>query len=184
LYDKLMIKTKPADDIKTRQALTEYVDKVKKVPRIRSFFWLLRCSDALNKFAEMEVGQKGDNRIGLAVLQILLKNPDGISQQAIAKQTGRTKQAIVVAIDNLEKKGRVIRSSNSNDRRVNTIRITKQGVDHLSEVFPHTAVMCDTALSSLSDEEITQLLTIIKKLTKDLWQKIGDQSAENEKRSQ
>lgn len=124
---------------------------------------------------------KGDSRTGLAVLQILLKYPDGIPQQGIAKQTGRTKQLIVMAIDKLEKKGYVLRSSNSNDRRVNIIRITQEGIDHLNEVFPHTIAMCDEALSSLSDAEIEQFLPLAIKLTKNLWHKIEGPSSKNSK---
>ena len=161
-----------SEDVATRRVLDLYIDNVRRFPKVRSFFWLLRCADALDKYAGMEVGKNGDNRIGIAVLQILLKFPGGISQQAIAKQTGRTKQAIVAAIDNLEKKGRAVRSSATGDRRVNSIRITKEGIDHLSEVFPHTVEMCDEALSNLSDAEIEQLLSIIMKLTKSIWQKI------------
>jgi DNA-binding MarR family transcriptional regulator len=179
LYYELMHKVENIKDLNTSQVLTQYVDKVRRAPSVRSFFWLLRCADALNKYAEMEVGQNGDNRIGIAVLQIVLKHPDGVSQQEIARQTGRTKQAIVVAIDNLEKKGRVIRCSNSIDRRINSIRITKEGVNHLSEVFPHTMAMCDEALSSLNAMEVEQLLSLVKKLTKDMWQKIESQSPEN-----
>lgn len=159
------------DDNIRYQATAQYVENARRLPRVRSFFWLLRCADALNKYAGMEVGRKGDSRTGLAVLQILLKYPDGISQQDIAKQTGRTKQLIVMAIDKLEQKGYVLRSSNSTDRRVNFIRITREGVEHLNEVFPHTVAMCDKALSSLSDAEIEQLLPLTLKLTKSLWQK-------------
>jgi DNA-binding MarR family transcriptional regulator len=120
----------------------------------------------------MEVGEKGDNRTVIAVLQLLLEYPKGVSQQAIAKHTGRTKQAITVAIDKLEKKGHVIRASDNNDRRVNVIRLTLNGVDHLREVFPHTVTMSNEALASLNDTEVDQLLSIVKKLTKNMWQKI------------
>lgn len=168
------------EDIKTRKALVDYVDKVRRIPRVRSFFWLLRCTDALNKYASMEVGKKGSNRTGIAVLQLLLKYPNGVSQQAIAKQTGRTKQAITVAIDNLEKKGHVIRASDNNDRRVNVVRLTLDGVDYLREVFPHTVAMSNEALASLNDTEVDRLLSIVKKLTKNMWQKIESQSSKNE----
>lgn len=162
-----------AKDFKRQQqTVAQYVDEAKRFPRIRSFFWLLRCSDALDKYAGMKVGQKGDNRTGLAVLQILLKYPDGIPQQTIAKQTGRTKQAIVVAIDILARRGYVIRCSNKNDRRINSIKITQKGLDHLSEVFPHTVEMSNQALSSLSDSEVDKLLPIVIKLTKNLWEKM------------
>jgi DNA-binding MarR family transcriptional regulator len=150
------------------QAVAQYVDNARRFPRIRLFFWLLRCNDAVDKFANAEVSKKGDNRTGLTVLQILLEHPDGISQQSIAEQTGRTKQAIVVAIDKLVKKGHVIRCSDDNDRRINSIRITKEGLDHLAEVFPHTINMCNNALSSLSDSEIDELLPLVVKLTNSL----------------
>jgi DNA-binding MarR family transcriptional regulator len=166
-------------DIKVRQELAIYIEKVRKYPRVRSLFWLLRCADGVDKYAGMEVGQHGDSRIGIAVLQILLKNPDGVSQQTIARQTGRTKQTINVAIDNLEKKGYVTRFLDHNDRRTNSVRITKEGIDHLSEVFPHTVEWCDVALSTLDDSEIEQLLSIVIKVSKKVWQEIDNRSIKN-----
>jgi MarR family transcriptional regulator, 2-MHQ and catechol-resistance regulon repressor len=157
---------------------TEYIDNARRIPRVRSFFWLLRCADTLDKYASMEIGKKGDSRTGLAVLQILLKYPEGVSQQSIAKQIGRTKQLIVNAIDKLERKGYLMRSSLSTDRRVNYIYITEVGVEHINKVFVHTVAMCDKALSSLSDEEIEKLLPLIKQLTKGLWQRMKIQPPE------
>jgi DNA-binding MarR family transcriptional regulator len=153
------------------QETLQYAENTRRLPRVRSFFWLLRCADALNKYASIEVSSKGDSRTGLAVLQILLKYPDGISQQNIAKQTLRTKQLIVMTIDKLEQKGYVLRSSNNADRRINYIRITRKGIDHLNKVFPHTVEMCDEAFSSLSDVEIEQLLPLAIKVTKGLWKR-------------
>ena len=172
-----MIKTINTKEITERhQRLAQYIDKVNKYPRVRSFFWLLVCSDVLNKYASIEVGTKGDSRTELAVLQIVLKHPEGIPQKDIAKQTGRTKQAIVVAIDSLERKGHVTRCSDDNDRRINSIKITPKGLDNLIEVFPHTVKMCNEALSSLSDSDLDKLLTLIIKLTNDLWVKIESKS--------
>ena len=168
-----MKRTSKTKGIRTlHQTVAQYVDKVNRFPRMRFFFWLIRCSDALDKYERMEVGKEGDNRTGLAVLQILLKHPDGIPQGDIAKQTHRTKQAIVVAIDILARKGYVIRCSDNNDRRINSIIITPEGLDHLSKIFPYTIKMCNTALFFLSDSEIDELLPIIIKLTKNLWKKI------------
>jgi DNA-binding MarR family transcriptional regulator len=167
------MKSTSREIINTRhQTVAQYVEKVRRYPRIRSFFWLLRCSDALDKYASMEVGENGDNRTGLAVLQILLDYPEGIPQQAIANQTGRTKQTIVVAIDKLAREGHVIRCPDDRDRRINNIKITQKGLDHLGEVFPHTVKMCNEALSSLSDSEVDELISLIIKLTKNLWEKV------------
>ena len=176
-----MDKPKPTESNDSRHLATvQYIDNAGRSPRVRLFFRLLRFADTLNKYAGMEVRKKGDNRTGLAVLQILLKYPDGISQQVIAKQTGRTKQAIVMAIDKLEKKNYLQRRSNSNDRRINSIFITQEGIDHLNAVFPHTLAMCDSVLSSFNAEEIDQLITLSRKLTKSLWQHIEAESSEFE----
>jgi DNA-binding MarR family transcriptional regulator len=174
-----MKKIETEEDIKVRQELAHYIEKVRKYPRVRSLFWLLRCADAVDKYAGMEVGMHGDSRIGIAVLQILLKHPSGVSQQSIARQTGRTKQTINVAINNLEKKNYVIRFSDSSDRRTNSIRITKEGIDHLSEVFPHTVEWCGVALSTLNDTEIEQFLSIVIKVSKKVWQEIESKSTKN-----
>ncbi len=172
LYHLLMNEIDVNRGIRTGyQAVDQYVNNVKQFPRVRSFFWLLRCADVLNKYATMEVGTKGVTRTGLAVLQILIRYPEGVPQQTIAKETGLTKQAIVVAIDNLVKKGHVIRCTDIRDRRANSIRITQEGLDFLGEVFPHTLNMCHEALASLSDAEIDQLLPLIIKLTTTMWQK-------------
>ena len=176
-----MKKQQTNKDIKLFEATANYVDNARRLPRVRSFFWLLRCADTLNKFAGLEVGTKGDSRTGLAVLQILIQHPEGISQQGIAEQTGRTKQLIVLAIDKLEEKGYVLRDSLRSDRRVNSIRITNEGIAHLNEVFPHTAAMCDKALSSLSDAEIQQLLPLAIKLTKSIWKKLETMPSNDDK---
>lgn len=174
-----MRKKETQEEIKVREQLAQYIEKVRKYPRVRSLFWLLRCADAVDKYAGMEVGLHGDSRIGIAVLQILLKHPGGVSQQTIATQTGRTKQTINVAIDNLEKKGYVTRLSDHVDRRTNSVRITKKGIDHLSEVFPHTVEWCGVALSSLNDTEIEQFLSIVIKVTKKVWDEIENKSIKN-----
>jgi DNA-binding MarR family transcriptional regulator len=161
-----------------RLATVQYIDNTGRFPRVRLFFRLLTFADTLNKYAGLEVRKKGDNRTGLAVLQILLKYPDGISQQEIARQTGRTKQAIVMAINKLEQKKYLKRRSNSRDKRMNSVIITQEGIDHLNEVFPHTLAMCDNVLSFFSPEEIDQFITLSGKLMKRLWQQIEAESSE------
>jgi DNA-binding MarR family transcriptional regulator len=163
---------KQTEDIR-QESLTKYLNKTKRVSHTRSFYWLLRFTDALYRFTDLQLGREGDSRTGMAVLQVLLKYPDGMPQKDIAEQTGRSKQAIVVAIDSLAERGHVIRYADKKDRRMNSIKITQKGINHLAEVFPRTVQISKEALSSLSDEEIGQLLSIAKKLTNDLWDRIN-----------
>jgi DNA-binding MarR family transcriptional regulator len=165
-----------------QKTLEQYVDKTRKFPRMRSIFWLLRCTDAFSKFASYEIKKTGDthSRIRIAIMEFILKHPNGVSQQAIADYTGRTKQAITVAIDVLEKRGHVKRFTSNNNRRVYSVRITQAGIEHLYAVLPHTVEMCNEALSPLSDTEVDQLLSLVMKVTKNIWKKTEDQSSEIE----
>jgi len=118
--------------------------------------------------------RKSDSRTMIAVLQILVEHPEGISQQSIAEQTGRTKQLVVMAIDKLEKKGFAVRNTHISDRRVNYICITNAGINHIKEFYPHTIETCELALSSLSGAELELMLPLIIKLTKGVWEKLGN----------
>lgn len=165
-----------------QKTLEQYVDKTRKYPRMRSMFWLLRCTDAFSRFATFEIKKKGDthSRIRIAIMEFLLKHPNGVSQQEIANYTGRTKQAITVAIDVLEKRGHVKRYTSNNNRRVYSVRITQAGIEHLYSVLPHTVEMCNEALSPLSDAEVDQLLSLVMRVTKNIWQKAENLVSENE----
>ena len=159
--------------------VSKYFDKVKNIPKVSTLFWLFRCTDVLEKYINMSISPEGENRTAIAVLQVLIKYLDGIPQQTIANETGRTKQAITVAIDNLTKRGYVIRTQSSRDRRINCIQITKEGIDHLNEFLPRMLSICDEAFSSLSDSEIKKLLSLLKKLVKNVWEKTDSQSQNN-----
>jgi DNA-binding MarR family transcriptional regulator len=151
-----------------------YLDRARQIPRVRAFFWLLRCADALDRYASQRRG-RGQSRTMISVLQILIENPGGISQQSIAQQTGRTKQLVVTAIDRLEKKGWVVRNSHVSDRRINSICITDAGIKQFRESYPNTVEMCNRALSSLNEAELEQMIQIVIKTTKSVWETLGPQ---------
>jgi DNA-binding MarR family transcriptional regulator len=166
------------DKCKNSKALFEetslYLDNIRRLPQVRAFFWILRCADAFDKYTQLQHGRKGyGHRTMIAVLQFLLAHPEGTSQQSIAKNAGRTKQLVVLAIDKLEKAGYAVRKSHVSDRRVNTICITDAGVEYLKAVAPQNTEICNQALSPLSDAEIEQLLPIMIKLTKGMSGKLG-----------
>ena len=166
-------RTSIKDDEPVHKAAFQYHNKSKKYPQVHLLLWLLAFTNVLDKYTDGEMGKIDNNWTGFNILINLLEYPHGISQQGIAKLIGRTKQAIVVAIDKLEDKGYVKRGENKDDRRVNFIRITPKGIDYLNNVFPHTLAMCNEALSLLGEVEMEQMLHLTIKITKNLRQKIG-----------
>jgi DNA-binding MarR family transcriptional regulator len=161
-----------SEDKKRQEMLLDYVKKSTRHHRVWLSFWILHCADILNRYNSSNGRKKYGNRTMMAMLEILTQHPNGISQQSLARQTGRTRQMIVITIDDLEKKGYVKRRSDAKDRRINSIIITEKGINLLNEEFAHTVRNCNQALAALSIEEIKQLLPLIMKLGRSLRQRI------------
>ena len=66
---------------------------------------------------------------------ILLWRRDGVNQQEIADFLHKDKTSLTYLIDNLSKRGLVLRSENQNDRRNKHITVTPEGM-RLKEVVP------------------------------------------------
>ena len=73
------------------QATARYFKKLRAIPTVHLFFWLLRFADGLTKYTEAEVRKTGTSLTSLALLQTLLEYPDGISQISIAKKLSRSR---------------------------------------------------------------------------------------------
>lgn len=85
-------------------------------------------------------------------LEIIAANP-GISQAMLSTEVGLDKSAVVPLVDDLEKRGWVIRTRSQEDRRRNHLSITDAGkaeLDSLARLMVETE---STALAVLTDEE-------------------------------
>lgn len=70
------------------------------------------------------------------MLQIMhcLRNQQGVSQQTLAEKTSKDKACLTNLINNLEKKGWVIRQEDTNDRRNKLIYLTPEGEKVADEI--------------------------------------------------
>lgn len=103
------------------------------------------------------------------VLAVLWKQ-DGISQQAIADETGRDKPSTTRLLDNLEKLGYIERRPDSKDRRINSIYLTRAGISaekRIMKTVEETFSMLSAGISDKEKETIRKVFnTIYKNLEK------------------
>jgi len=80
---------------------------------------------------------------------------------------------ITVVVDNLEKQGLVERTKDDTDRRAYVLCLTRKGEEKFKEMFPKHAIFIENIVSStLTEDEINQLSTLLKKLGLALKQKL------------
>lgn len=87
-----------------------------------------------------------------------------LCQKELGEKILKTSGNITLVIDNLEKRGLVIRERDSVDRRRFTIRLTPEGSELINKIFPeHSRTAC-TVFSVLTLDEQKQLGNLLKKL--------------------
>jgi DNA-binding MarR family transcriptional regulator len=84
-----------------------------------------------------------------------------ITQSDIAEILAKGKPTVSRALDALEKKGLIVRESNSEDRRVKPIRLTEKGQEVLDMVVPMAQQFNDAIRARLSAEEIITFFRVL-----------------------
>ena len=95
---------------------------------------------------------------------LLHKGP--LPVNTIGPKVDLTPGSISVAVDRLESKALVVRSGDSEDRRVRMVELTAQGRSLISQVFQRHADAMEKAVERLSEEERAALIGLLKKMGK------------------
>nr|WP_279401960.1 winged helix DNA-binding protein [Piscibacillus salipiscarius] len=75
-----------------------------------------------------------------------------------------TSGSITYVVNNLEKKGYLVRTQSEHDRRVTYAQISDKGRVLLNEIFPEHWKQIERIMSGLTDEEKVQAIELVKKL--------------------
>lgn len=124
---------------------------------------LMRCHHALSKIAERSIQETGLGLTDFAALEALLhKGP-----QTITEIQGRVLLAsgsMTAAIDRLEKRGFVRRTSAPGDRRVKVLKLTPAGRRVAQTAYGRHAAELESAMTVLGPTEKHELRAMLKKL--------------------
>ncbi|WP_299260295.1 MarR family winged helix-turn-helix transcriptional regulator [uncultured Aquimarina sp.] len=93
-----------------------------------------------------------------------LKVKDGQPQNDLAFITHRDKTSMTRLVNTMESKNLVVRKSDENDRRVNRIFLTDYGKEVIEKVTPIMYDLIPAVQESLSNEEIENLISTLKKV--------------------
>lgn len=94
-------------------------------------------------------------------------SPFALSQGDLARHTMVTAGATSKRVDRLEAAGLVIRSQREDDTRGRIVELTPEGRALIDEAYPAHLQTERRLLSSLSDEERSQLERLLRKLVRD-----------------
>lgn len=100
----------------------------------------------------------------LVILKIMSCN-EGISQKELAEKLDRDKTSIARSITVLEKDHKVVRINNREDKRINSLYLTKEGRDLLDDLQPLFDNIKNEMQEGFTDEEIANAVSFLKKIT-------------------
>ncbi len=108
------------------------------------------------------------NGVNLTAEQYLvmdtLWNEGTLTQQAIAFIIQKDKNSVTQFIDNLEKKGLVARSVAKDDRRVNNIVVTEEGMALKDSTKQLAIDTMNQALKDIPEDDVQTFVTVLKKI--------------------
>ena len=100
----------------------------------------------------------------LAGIMRLLRGAPGLSQQQLAERLGIAPSRIVTYIDDLETRGWIQRTRDSQDRRVNLLTLTTEGQSAFTELAAVSRAHEGSITAGLSAAERESLLALLTKL--------------------
>lgn len=133
------------------------------IKKIAVYINILNCS--LIKYFAKELVK---NDINLTPEQYLVMDilwDEGVmSQQTIADIIQKDKNSVTKFIDSLEKKGLVYRSVNSNDRRVNDIIVSDEGMKLKHRTTEVAINMMRNVLADIEEKELVVFDNVMNKI--------------------
>lgn len=127
---------------------------------------LLRASESVSSYIHRNLGTYKLTISQFGVLEALY-NIGPLCQKELGKKILKTSGNITMVIDNLSKRGLVIRTQDPNDRRFITVTLTPEGRELISNIFPEHVTYTGEAFEHLSDTEMEALGVLLKKLGRD-----------------
>lgn len=124
---------------------------------------LSRCHHSLRQVVECSIGGTGLVVSDFMVLEALLhKGPLTITE--LQKKALLASGSMTAAVDRVERKGLVVRTTTSEDRRAKVLELTETGRKTICQAFAEHAADLDAIMAVLSGEEKQELCQLARKL--------------------
>ncbi|MCD6116133.1 MarR family transcriptional regulator [bacterium] len=105
------------------------------------------------------------------VVLVILWNKDRLPQQDIASLTGKDKTSVTRLLNNMEKKGLILRQHGNTDKRQKLICLTEKGKSLKEKLIIHTEININTAEKDISSEDMEICKNVLNKMYENLTSK-------------
>jgi MarR family 2-MHQ and catechol resistance regulon transcriptional repressor len=130
---------------------------------LSTYVKLMRAAESVTARVHKHLASAGLTLSQFAVLEALF-HLGPLYQREIGQKLLRSSGNITMVIDNLEKRGYAKRERKKEDRRFMLVRLTEEGSELISKVFPPHAAVIAREMSVLSVKEQETLAQLCKKL--------------------
>ena len=129
----------------------------------RLWLVLARCHHALRNIAERSIKDTGLGLTDFAALEALLhKGPLSITE--IQSRVPLALGSMTAAVDRLEERGWIVRTSSPSDRRAKILKLSPKGKSVVEAAFTRHAADLETVMAVLPQREKRQLHGLLKRV--------------------
>lgn len=129
---------------------------------------LLNAGWLLDKYITAKARTIGQNRSRFDIMHTLIIHGGVMKPTDLSRMLLRSKQTITQIIDVLERDGFVKRELAGQDRRTKRIIVTKRGLELIRTSLPDTLEVMNSAMPTMSEEEVQMLTASLRKIRKHL----------------
>ncbi len=126
---------------------------------------MMRAVAAVTDRMHGHLGEEGITVSQFGVLEALF-HLGPLCQRDIGDKILKTSGNITVVIDNLERRGLVVREKDPDDRRRMIVSLTEAGFSLIRRIFPRHARIAESVFLVLESEELEKLGMLLEKLGK------------------
>jgi len=142
---------------------TKYQGTERERRALDAFIKLVRCAEALSARVEGPISGISLSVSQFGVLEALY-HLGPLYQKDLARKILKSTGNITMVVDNLEKRGLVVRMLDEEDRRHYFVKITKAGKRLIASFFPSHVARIVKEINALSGEEQEELARLCKKV--------------------
>ncbi len=142
---------------------THYKGTREEIQALDAYIKLVRASESVTGRIQRHLGDAGLTVSQFGVLEAL-HHLGPLSQGELAGKILKSSGNITMVIDNLEKRGLVIRQRKAEDRRAYSIHLTRDGSRLIKDIFPNHADRIVSEMNILTKAEQKQLGNLCRKL--------------------
>jgi len=145
--------------------VTMYRDDQERVISLNAFVKLLKSTDTVSTMVHSSLQGINLTISQFGVLEALY-HVGPMCQRDIAKKILKSTGNITTVINNLEKRGLVVREPDLDDRRFFNVSLTADGVKLIKDIFPGHATRIVEVMSKLTTAEQKELGRLCRKLAR------------------